>query len=133
MQTTMDQLVDEFNQTVGKEQGIFLSITSISDSATIREKLTMIADDDPGAPAMPDIATCYPQTAAILAAKGLLAPLDAYFEQGELDLYVPRFWMREDLATSYSSFPSPSPRKCCLSIRPFSMNFLPPPGLAWRT
>lgn len=105
MQTTMDQLVDEFNQTVGKEQGIFLSITSISDSATIREKLTMIADDDPGAPAMPDIATCYPQTAAILAAKGLLAPLDAYFEQGELDLYVPRFLDEGRLGDQLFVFP----------------------------
>lgn len=91
MQTTMNGLVDEFNQTVGQENGIFLSITSISDTATLRDKLTMIADDDPGAPEMPDISTCYPQTALILAEKDLLAPLNLYFDQGELSRYVPRF------------------------------------------
>lgn len=91
MRTTVDGLVDEFNQTVGKENGILLSITSISDSATIRDKLTMIAADDPGAPEMPDITTSYPQTAAILAAKDLLAPLDDYFTQQELAAYLPRF------------------------------------------
>lgn len=51
----------------------------------------MIAADDPGAPEMPDIATCYPQTAALLEAKGLIASLDAYFSQGELEAYLPRF------------------------------------------
>lgn len=91
MLTTVDGLVDEFNQTVGKENGILLSITSISDSATIRDKLTMIAADDPGAPEMPDLTTSYPQTAAILAGKDLLAPLDRYFTQQELDAYLPRF------------------------------------------
>ncbi len=91
MQTTMDELVDEFNNTLGKEKGIILNVTSISDSATIRDKLTAIAADDPGAPEMPDIATCYPQTATLLAAKGLLAPLDRYFSPQELEAYLPRF------------------------------------------
>lgn len=91
MQTTMDGLVDEFNKSVGKENGILISITSISDSATLHSKLAMIAADDPGAPEMPDISTCYPQTAAILTAKDLLADLDEYFSQEELSGYLPRF------------------------------------------
>ncbi|MCI5563217.1 MAG: ABC transporter substrate-binding protein, partial [Intestinimonas massiliensis] len=76
MQATMDALVDEFNGTVGKENGVILSVTSISGSASVQEKLTMIAAGDPGAPEMPDITTCYPATASILRAKELLAPLD---------------------------------------------------------
>jgi len=91
MQTTMDTLVGEFNNSVGKEHGIFVSITSISDSATIRKKLTMIADDDPGAPEMPDITTCYPQTAALLAGRNLLAALDDLFTKDEQEGYIPRF------------------------------------------
>ena len=75
MQTTMDALVDEFNGTVGKENGVILSVTSISGSASVQEKLTMIADGDPGAPEMPDIATCYPATAALLQERELLAPV----------------------------------------------------------
>lgn len=51
----------------------------------------MIADGDPGAPEMPDIATCYPATAALLQERELLAPLDGQFTQAELDAYLPRF------------------------------------------
>ena len=36
MQATMDALVDEFNGTVGKENGVILSVTSISGSASVR-------------------------------------------------------------------------------------------------
>lgn len=105
MQTTMDGLVDEFNKTVGKDNGILLSVTSISDSATIREKLTMIAADDPGAPEMPDIATCYPQTAALLADRGLIASLDEYFSKSELDAYLPRFLDEGRLSGKLYVFP----------------------------
>ena len=91
MQTTMDELVDDFNNTEGRKQGIILSVTSISGSASIQEKLAMIAADDPGAPDMPDIATCYPHTAIMLADNNLLASLDEQFTQKELSAYLPRF------------------------------------------
>lgn len=91
MQATMDEQIGEFNATVGKEKGIVLSVTSISGSAAIQEKLTMIAAGDPGAPEMPDITTCYPATAILLADKGLLAPVDGYFSDAELSDYLPRF------------------------------------------
>ena len=91
MQAMMDEQVGEFNATVGKEKGIIISVTSISGSAAIQEKLTMIAAGDPGAPEMPDITTCYPATATLLAEKGLLAPMDGYFTDTELAAYLPRF------------------------------------------
>ena len=91
MQATMDAQVEEFNATVGKEKGIVLSVTSSSGSAAIQEKLTMIAAGDPGAPEMPDITTCYPATASLLAEKGLLASMDGYFTEAELSDYLPRF------------------------------------------
>jgi multiple sugar transport system substrate-binding protein len=101
----MDGLVEEFNKTEGKANGILLNITSISDSATIREKLTMIAADDPGAPEMPDIATCYPQTAALLEAEGLITSLDPYFSKKELEAYLPRFLDEGRLADGLYVFP----------------------------
>ena len=55
MQDTMDTLIDEFNSTVGKEQGIKIDVTAISSSAELNESLTMIANGDLGAPDMPDI------------------------------------------------------------------------------
>ncbi|MEL7624363.1 MAG: extracellular solute-binding protein [Clostridiales bacterium] len=91
MQATMDSLIEEFNATLGKEKGIMISVTSISGSSSLQEKLTMIAAGDPGAPEMPNITTCYPATAALLADKGLLAAMDSYFAGEELEEYLPAF------------------------------------------
>lgn len=91
MQKTMDALVDEFNNTVGKEKGVVLNVTSISSSASLHEKLTMAASGDPGAPALPDITTCYPKTALTLAGKDKLVNLDSQFTGKELAAYLPRF------------------------------------------
>lgn len=91
MQATMDTQVREFNATLGKEKGIIINVTSISGSAALQEKLSMIAAGDPGAPEMPDITTCYPATAALLSEKGLLAPMDGHFTDAELSDYLPQF------------------------------------------
>ncbi|MGI6328843.1 MAG: extracellular solute-binding protein [Dethiobacteria bacterium] len=91
MKNTMDEMIDEFNETVGAENGIILSVTSISSSAALHEKLTMAANQDPGAPDLPDITTAYPKTALILANKGLLADIGEQFTDEELAAYVPRF------------------------------------------
>lgn len=91
MKNTMDEMIDEFNDTVGLEKGIILNVTSISGSKTLHEKLVMAANDDPNAPELPDITTAYPNTALLLAEKGLLADIEIQFTQDELSLYVPRF------------------------------------------
>lgn len=91
MQDSMNDLIEEFNTSIGKEKGIVISITSISGTASLQEKLTMIAADDPGSPEMPDIATCYPATAVLLADKGLIISMDQYFTDAELKDYLPQF------------------------------------------
>lgn len=91
MKETMDKMVDEFNETVGAEKGIILSVTSISSSSTLHEKLIMAANREPGAPMMPDLTTANPKTAIILVKKGLLSNLDEQFSKEELAAYVPRF------------------------------------------
>lgn len=98
MQATMDAQVQDFNATVGKEKGIIINVTSISGSASLQEKLTMIAAGDPGAPEMPDITTCYPATATLLADKGLLVPLEGHFTAAELADYPPQFLAEGQLA-----------------------------------
>jgi len=87
----MDEMIDEFNETTGAEQGIMINVTSISGSATLHEKLTMAANGDPGAPDLPDITTAYPKTALLLAGKGLLVDLNDYFSPEELVAYIPEF------------------------------------------
>jgi multiple sugar transport system substrate-binding protein len=91
MKNTMDEMIEEFNGTIGAKKGIFISVTSISGSSTLHEKLTMAANGDPGAPALPDITTAYPKTALILAEKDLLVNLDDLFTEKELSAYIPRF------------------------------------------
>lgn len=91
LKETMDEMIDEFNETVGAKNGIIISVTSISGSAALHEKLTMAANGDPGAPLFPDITTAYPKTALMLAEKGLLADLNQQFSPQELTAYIPEF------------------------------------------
>ena len=91
MQETMDELIDEFNSTVGREQGIIINVTAISSSAELQKSLNMIAAGDPGAPEMPHITTGYPKTAILFQQKGMLANLDDYFTGEELSGYIPSF------------------------------------------
>jgi len=91
MKDKMDEIIDEFNGTIGLEEGVIINVTSISGSATLHEKLTMAANGDPGAPKLPDITTAYPKTAFILEEKGLLVDLEDQFTKEELSAYIPRF------------------------------------------
>ncbi|MDF2537256.1 MAG: carbohydrate transporter substrate-binding protein family [Herbinix sp.] len=87
----MDVMIEEFNGTIGAKEGVIISVTSISGSATLHEKLTMAANQDPGAPTLPDITTAYPKTALILEEKELLVDLENLFTEKELSAYIPRF------------------------------------------
>lgn len=91
LKETMDYMIDEFNETIGAEKGIIINITSISGSSTLHEKLVMAANDEPGAPSLPDITSAYPKTALVLAKKGLLADLNKQFTSEELSKYIPEF------------------------------------------
>ena len=91
MQQAMDYLIDQFNSTVGKEQGIVIDVTAISSSSELNKSLAMIVNGDPGAPEMPDIFTGYPKLAIQFQEKGLLADLDNYFTADELSAYVDAF------------------------------------------
>ena len=91
MQQAMDYLIDQFNSTVGKEQGIVIDVTAISSSSELDKSLTMIVNGDPGAPDMPDIFTGYPKLAIQFWEKGMLADLGNYFNEQELSAYVDAF------------------------------------------
>ena len=86
-----DGLINEFNETVGKEEGIVITVTSLSSSSEQNEKLEMIAAGDSGAPEMPDMVTAYPAMAVTLMNEGLIAPLDDYFTDEQLAAYLPQF------------------------------------------
>ena len=91
MQQAMDYLIDQFNSTVGKEQGIIIDVTAISSSSELNKSLAMIVNGDPGAPDMPDIFTGYPKLAIQFWEKGMLADFGNYFNEQELSAYVDAF------------------------------------------
>lgn len=99
MKETMDSMVDQFNETQGKEKGIIINVTSISSSNALHEKLAMIANGDAGAPEIPDITTANPKTAVMLADKDLLVNLKDQFSKEELNAYIPRFIEEGTLGT----------------------------------
>ena len=91
MQQSMDVLVDEYNNTIGKDKGIIISVVSIAAFKDIENSLQLIANGDPGAPEMPDLTVAYPKTALFLLEEGLIAPLDEFLSPTELNAYLPQF------------------------------------------
>lgn len=87
-QTAFDALVEEFNDTVGREKGIYVqsySQGSVSDlEAAVRDAI----NGKVGAEAMPDIFSSYADTAYEVEQAGALADLSAYLSKEELALYV---------------------------------------------
>jgi len=91
MQNSFDSLLDEFNRTVGKENGITIKVTSVANSSELSAALIAAAKKDPGAGALPDMAVVYPQVAVTLKELGVLADIGAQFSEEELSAYVPQF------------------------------------------
>jgi multiple sugar transport system substrate-binding protein len=91
MQGSFEGLIDEFNETVGKEQGIIVEVSSVADQPNINDKLLMAAAGEPGAPELPDICVVYPDVATVLSKSGVLTDLETLFTPEELAAYVPAF------------------------------------------
>jgi len=86
----MNDMIDEFNRTVGKEKGIVLNVTSVSNSTNIHDALLSAANHEAGAGELPDLFFCYPETAANIGADVLL-DWSNVFTADELAAYVTAF------------------------------------------
>lgn len=86
----MNRLVEEFNQTVGKEQGIIINVTLMSSTTQIGEKLLAAQAQTPGVPAMPDLFFCHNNNVEELGAENVL-DWQTIFTEDELSVYVPEF------------------------------------------
>ena len=87
----LNPLIKEFNDTVGREQGISVEVTSVTNSATIHDNVLAAAYQDPGAPALPDLFVSYPKTVLALPDENILVDYRDYFTDEELDGYLPEF------------------------------------------
>ena len=91
MEVNVNELVHEFNETVGKERGIIIEIGFVADASEIHEQLIATANNERGARAFPDIAVIYPRVGVSLAEGGLLIDISTQFSSNELSHYVPEF------------------------------------------
>lgn len=87
-QAAFDQLVEEFNTTVGKEQGIYVEGYSQGSVSDLEKAVTDSMDGVVGAEELPDIFSSYADTAYSVQQKDELIDLTKYFTEDELSEYV---------------------------------------------
>ena len=89
-ESPMNTMIDEFNQTQGKEMGITVSVDSVTNSSAIDEALIASANGEPGAAPMPDLFTAYPRVAEEIGLENLL-DWNSYLSESERSAYVDAF------------------------------------------
>ena len=87
----INELIDEFNSTVGQKEGIQITVTSVSNSNKIHNGILAAANNEPGAPDLPDIFNCYPKTVSAMQDSDMLVDYRDYFSDEELKSYIKEF------------------------------------------
>lgn len=87
-QEQFDNLILEFNETVGHEQGIVVEAHNKNTISDLAEQAMASLRGDAGADEAPDMFASYAETAYAADQLGKVADLSPYFEQSELDDYV---------------------------------------------
>lgn len=90
-QATFQNFVDEFNQTVGVEKGIIVESVSLGSINDIANGVRDAVDKKVGASEVPNIFAAYADTVYELDQQGVIADLQEYFSQNELEEYVPGY------------------------------------------
>lgn len=87
-QAAFDALVEEFNETVGQEKGIYVQGYSQGSVPDLESAVRDAIDGKVGADSMPDIFSSYADTAYEVEQAGALANLSDYLSEEELAQYV---------------------------------------------
>ena len=87
-QAAFDALVEEFNDTVGQERGIYVQGYSQGSVPDLETAVRDAIDGKVGADPMPNIFSSYADTAYEVEQAGALADLSDYLSQADLDKYV---------------------------------------------
>lgn len=83
-----DDLVMEFNNTIGAKKGIIVDSVSKSSVDDLIDSVTASAEKRPGAEKLPNIFQCYLDTAVSLDNMNILTDLDRYISEEEKSEYV---------------------------------------------
>lgn len=87
----LNDMIDEFNQTVGKEEGICVQVTSVTNTNTIHEGVLAAANKEPGAAELPDMFVSYPKTVLAMPDQEVLVDYRDYFSEEEFEKFMPEF------------------------------------------
>lgn len=86
-----NELVDQFNNTEGRERGIIVTSTTQSSIDVLADELLKAVNAEVGAQTLPDMAAVYPETAFILNEKDAIVPIEDYLTEAEWAEYIPSF------------------------------------------
>lgn len=87
-QAAFDSLVSEFNETEGREKGIYVQSFSQGSVEDLETNIKASLNEEVGAQKVPDIFSSYADTAYEVEQMGKLANLSQYFTEEELSEYV---------------------------------------------
>ena len=90
-QAAFDQLVEEFNRTAGKEEGIYVEAHSQGNVNDMQTKVKASFNKEVGSDPIPDVFASYADTAYAIEQMDMLVDLEQYMTQEELDEYVDSF------------------------------------------
>lgn len=100
----MNRLLTEFNDTVGKEKGVLLNVTNMTNSAVIGSQPQEAQSGKPGALDLPDLFSAHPADAEALGVEKLVDWND-WFSAEEMAAYVPGFVQDGVIAGKQIVFP----------------------------
>ncbi len=86
-----NDMIDEFNRTVGMEQGINIQVTKVSDTNTLHEAVLASAKGEPGAGSLPDLFVAYPKTVLSMEQSDNLVDYRDYMSGEQLEAFIPEF------------------------------------------
>ena len=95
-------LVDEFNSTVGKEQGIMVESSSHGSVTDLENNVLASAEGKVGAEAIPNIFSAYADTAYALDEMGQIADLSDYLSEEDRAAFIEDYLSEGDFSGSGS-------------------------------
>lgn len=87
----LNRMIEEFNQTEGKEKGIRVEVTSVSNTNVIHDAVLAAESGQPGAGELPDLFVSYPKTVLAMEDSSILADYRDYMTDEELSSFIPSF------------------------------------------
>lgn len=83
-----DQLIEDFNETIGLEKGIIVEAFSQGNISQLKENVVESVNQKVGASEVPNMVTAYPEVAYTLDQLGMVTNLEDYITAEELNHYV---------------------------------------------